>query len=426
MQAALVVADDFSGANDAAGCFASAGFSAYTRLDARLPKPPWPDVIVLNARTRFLEAKKAFAVSRDTWAAALKAVHPMIHFHKIDSTLRGNPEHEAEGLVAATGCPVVAVLPAYPAMGRTVVRGEMWVQGRRLDKSDYAKDPLTPARGYRVHERFSNLPCLPVFLPHVRRGAGHLAGYLKQHKLKNRSIRFWSFDCEQDSDLNIIAQACMMAGCRHYAGASGLAGALADMHAPAQRLVKRAIFPRRLLILAGTVSDVTRVQLRQAAIETGLAWRALTPQEAIALTPKESRAIAGDGIQALRKKGALALSSTFLKEDAAETKRLGGMGGHSDSKIADLAVTHLVQIGTRLSWPTHTVLLTGGHTAEKYFESRGLIGNWVFPPILPGFSLGLAEGAAKQRQWLISKPGGFGGPRNLVQVLRKLQRKEGS
>nr|WP_318346178.1 four-carbon acid sugar kinase family protein [Klebsiella pneumoniae] len=50
----------------------------------------------------------------------LRGAATFVHWQlkKIDSTLRGNPGGELEAMMAAQGCRMAVVAPAYPAAGR--------------------------------------------------------------------------------------------------------------------------------------------------------------------------------------------------------------------------------------------------------------------------------------------------------------------
>ncbi|MFM2079007.1 MAG: 4-hydroxythreonine-4-phosphate dehydrogenase 2 [Actinomycetota bacterium] len=81
-------------------------------------RPPEGDGVV-DLASRHLSPKRAA-----TAAAKVPAAH--WNAHKIDSMLRGNWAHELRARHEATGRRVL-LMPAWPAMGRTCIRGEVYV-----------------------------------------------------------------------------------------------------------------------------------------------------------------------------------------------------------------------------------------------------------------------------------------------------------
>ena len=129
-----LIADDLTGACDAAVQFALRGFQT----------------IVLTQETLLIQEKSALTLtteiaaistdSRDDSAdvAAQKSEAACrlmasrgvsVLFKKIDSTLRGNVGVETQAVMAACGFAQAVVNPAFPAMGRTLVGGSLRVHG---------------------------------------------------------------------------------------------------------------------------------------------------------------------------------------------------------------------------------------------------------------------------------------------------------
>jgi uncharacterized protein YgbK (DUF1537 family) len=92
--------------------------------------------------------------------ASLKILHcirnqqPDLLYKKTDSTLRGNIGAELAALANAYPDRQLIFLPAYPAMGRTVVKGELLVHGVPVHLSDFASDPLNPVTNGSVAALF--------------------------------------------------------------------------------------------------------------------------------------------------------------------------------------------------------------------------------------------------------------------------------
>src|SRR3954471_3927935 len=127
-----ILADDLTGACDSAVPFARRGLATRVLLAPR-PVAVSPgdrvDVVAVDANTRQLSRK--LAVPRTTVAArALRAPDTMRLFKKVDSTLRGHVGPELLASMRAWESPLALLCPAFPATGRWVQDGALFVDGR--------------------------------------------------------------------------------------------------------------------------------------------------------------------------------------------------------------------------------------------------------------------------------------------------------
>src|SRR5581483_4284893 len=111
----LIVADDLTGACDAAVQFAAAGLPTSVLLTDDDP-PRDVRVAAVNTNSRNQPADRV-AGMMEPIAARFEA---KCVFKKIDSVLRGNPAAEIAAARHAFHCEEVIASPAYPAMGRLV------------------------------------------------------------------------------------------------------------------------------------------------------------------------------------------------------------------------------------------------------------------------------------------------------------------
>ena len=149
---AYVIADDFTGACDTGVLFRSAGISvsvelnaaefAHSRRPERLGNILGPvKVILTDTRTMEPDAAAAVAESMGQSIRKLGASHA---YQKIDSTMRGNVGAEIEALLTGLGRTAAVLCPAFPAMGRTVRQGILFVDGKPVTQTQYARDPRNP------------------------------------------------------------------------------------------------------------------------------------------------------------------------------------------------------------------------------------------------------------------------------------------
>src|SRR5579884_1023372 len=126
MLKALVIADDLTGACDAAVTFRRRGMETMVAVNdgiiGRAGK-----VLGLSTDSRDLGAAEAEARIRS--AAAQFTERPRVLFKKIDSLLRGNPGWEVRAALGAFGCEVALLTPAFPEMHRIVRNGLLYLEG---------------------------------------------------------------------------------------------------------------------------------------------------------------------------------------------------------------------------------------------------------------------------------------------------------
>jgi uncharacterized protein YgbK (DUF1537 family) len=192
----LLIADDLTGACDAAVHFARRGYRTHVRLDSHGEEV---SVLAISAESRHLSAAQLRQVMEEL-AQRLPVAQARILFKKIDSTLRGNVGAEIAAARTAFGCEAAVITPAFPAMGRTVEEGYLRVAG---------------AEAIHLPARLGLYPCLHVQPSSV--SAALQAG-----------AAFISVDATCDRDLDTIAAAGLESGRRIlWSGSAGLSSALA-------------------------------------------------------------------------------------------------------------------------------------------------------------------------------------------------------
>jgi uncharacterized protein YgbK (DUF1537 family) len=195
----LLIADDLTGACDAAVCFARRGYRTQVRLDSHGEEG---SVLAISAESRHLSAPELRRVM-DELAQRLPVARARILFKKIDSTLRGNVGAEIAAAATAFGCDAAVITPAFPAMGRTVEEGYLRVAGAE------ATDLAARLRSQGL-ESCAHVPPSAVSAA-IEAGA-----------------RFISVDATCDRDLDTIAAAGLESARRIlWAGSAGLSSALA-------------------------------------------------------------------------------------------------------------------------------------------------------------------------------------------------------
>lgn len=133
-----VIADDFTGAAEIAGI----GLRYGLRVAYQVAVEPVEsvDLLVIATDMRTLPAEEAGAEC-EALTGKLARLGPEIIFKKTDSALRGNVLAELEAMLRTLNLSRALLLPANPGLGRTIVGGHYFLNGVRLDKTEFFKDP---------------------------------------------------------------------------------------------------------------------------------------------------------------------------------------------------------------------------------------------------------------------------------------------
>ena len=119
-----MIADDLTGACDSGVQFAQNGFKTVLQRGTEWLKDSAADLIVVSTESRndapSLARRKVMDACR-----RMKDQDIQVIYKKIDSTLRGNEGAEIDAVVDACGFAEAVVTPAFPEMGRVVLRGRL-------------------------------------------------------------------------------------------------------------------------------------------------------------------------------------------------------------------------------------------------------------------------------------------------------------
>nr|WP_276738819.1 four-carbon acid sugar kinase family protein [Pantoea septica] len=252
----LVIADDFTGANDAGSGLAQAGarvhvlFSSETPLDSAAA-----DVWVISTDSRAVSAAEAEARTEAVVRQHQAFIARGWLFKKIDSTLRGNIGAEVRAALAASGKKRALIVPAVPRLGRVTRRGEVRVNGVPLTETEYASDPKTPVISARVLTQIG-IAGVEIDLAALR--SDRFAALLAEQQ------GAVVIDAEIESDIALIlAAAAQLEETPLLVGAAGLSDALG-----AQLTARH---PAPVLAVIGSMSASAQQQIAQLAAQRDIA-----------------------------------------------------------------------------------------------------------------------------------------------------------
>ncbi|MGC0955228.1 four-carbon acid sugar kinase family protein [Pantoea agglomerans] len=252
----LVIADDFTGANDAGSGLAQAGALVHVLFGTEAPLPEdAADVLVISTDSRAVSASQAAERVAQVVQHFAAQLQQGWLFKKIDSTLRGNVGAETAAALHASGKRLALVAPAVPRLGRTTREGKVWVNQRLLTDTEFASDPKTPILSPRVLDQMQ-IDGTEIDLPTLR--SDRLDAVLAA------AHGVVVVDAENEADLaRLITAAARLAEKPLLVGAAGLSDALG---------AALSVRPSRpVLAVVGSMSSSAQQQiatlLKQRAVE---------------------------------------------------------------------------------------------------------------------------------------------------------------
>jgi uncharacterized protein YgbK (DUF1537 family) len=219
------VADDFTGATDLASMLVRHGMATVQVIG--VPDGPLPeaDAVVVALKSRTAPVRQAVAESLAAAEALLAAGARQLFFKycsTFDSTEEGNIGPVADALLKRLGAGFAVACPAFPANGRSVFQGHLFVGSRLLSESGMENHPLTPMRDPDLVRVLGRQTDGAVGLvPYAAVEAGAAAIRREMTRLKEGGRRYAIVDAVSDAHLLAIGEACE--GQALVTGGSGVA-----------------------------------------------------------------------------------------------------------------------------------------------------------------------------------------------------------
>ncbi|MGV6872084.1 3-oxo-tetronate kinase [Pseudochelatococcus sp. B33] len=404
-----VIADDFTGASDIANTLAKGiGEEGGLRTTLYLGVPqenPGPDeeACVIALKSRSIPAADAVTQSLAAleWLQRNGCRQAVFKYcSTFDSTPQGNIGPVGEALAGAMGVSGVVACPAFPAAGRTVYQGHLFVHDRLLNESGLENHPINPMTDADIRRwlrRQSGAPVGLVPAGVVFHGAEAVAAALDVAAGGGETLVI--VDAIRDEDLVTIGAAC--AGRPLVTGGSGIAMGLPRnfiRSGAAQGSTPQAsAVPGPEAILAGSCSGKTLEQVERHAHLHPV--RALDVHAII-----ENRLNPSDIVAFLRQnEGRAPLVFTSAKPAAVRQTQ----AQHGAARVSAAIDGFFATVAQRLvADGVRRLVVAGGETSGAVVSALGLGPLAIAREIDPGVPILISTG--NPRMALALKSGNFG------------------
>lgn len=398
----LIIADDFTGANDTGVQLKRRGLETTVVLEGAMAES---DCLVVDAESRELsEAEAGEKIERLLKAVDFSRYDYVIK--KVDSTLRGNVAAEVARVDSLYKSELVIFAPALPDLGRTTVDGVHRVNGTPITQTELARDPQKPVKEDNLTKLLQS-----EYEEKVR----HIGlGEIREQRIDFSDGRLFTFDSVTNQDMQAIIEAARRTGKRVlWVGAAALADNLMEAESPS--------LPS--LGVVASLSSVTKGQVEYAE-RTGVTV-VIVPADVLLEHPEKKRdyidqtvSLLSHGHDAILCVASLLDELAFRRveevsekrnlEKAEASKLIQGIFGDMACEILDR---------TQVSG----VFLTGGDTAIGFFRKAQALGSRILTEVTTGIPMMLLKGGRFDGLKVITKAGAFGKEENIAYSLRKLK-----
>jgi uncharacterized protein YgbK (DUF1537 family) len=403
MENYLIVADDFTGANDTGVQIRRRGIPTSVVFSSKLITGQ--DSCVLDTESRGLSGKEAFErVFGD--AAMIPFGNFTYVMKKVDSTLRGNMGAETRAIDGHFKSELIICAPALPDLGRTTIDKIHLLNGVPVSQTEIVRDPKSPVTVDNIHTLMTNSfdePVVHIGLDTVRAGNIPLTGG-----------RIFTFDAVTNADMRSIIMSALSTKKRIlWVGTAAMADNLLGIKTP---------IPPALAVV-GSLSSVSRRQLLYAE-KQGIQLVKVPMYDVLEKRIKLED-ISTQVVDLLKegKDVILHSASTYSVEELKKSNDVAVRQNMAIEKLSLLTQKTMGQLtepilkGAAISG----LFLTGGDTAISFFGEAGSSGSSITTEIAVGIPLMRLRGGKFEGLRIITKAGAFGNEDAIFYGLRKLR-----
>jgi uncharacterized protein YgbK (DUF1537 family) len=402
----IIVADDFTGANDTGVQFRKSGLKVNVIINSDRLKEEADecDVLVIDLESRMELPQTAYNKCLSLGKQLLESGEVFV-YKKLDSTFRGNIGAEIDGLMDGLNIKIAFLAPAFPSCGRTIENGCVFVNGIKLTETEYFNDPCTPVKDSRI---------AGIIGMQSRRVCKEISSGFFDSDFKNdpsgiiekikKGAEIFIFDSRTETDLgNIVCMIEKFKGMPFLvAGSAGLAG---HLHHSSLFRPKPLCF-----VFSGSVTEISLKQISHSGSEGNcrvILIEALDLLDDKLLFDDLATSVNESISNGIRR---FIFCTALSREDVENVFRVVQLRSLSRPLVAQKIADSLGHLAAHLinRFDPSGVLLTGGETAFSTINALKASGLSIDMEILPGIQYGRLRGCTI-KSLIATKSGGFGG-----------------
>lgn len=397
----LIIADDFTGANDTGIQMRKRGIE----VDVLLSPTFHSSSIVIDTESRNLSKDNAYLKVKDMTSKICSSSDFDIIYKKVDSTLRGNIAQEIQAVADVYRPDIIVFAPAFPKLNRVTKSGKQYLNGQPLMQTELTKDPLSPIITDDLSEILQQAFKEPIkYHPIVE---------LEDNTFTLSNNYLHIVDIISDKHISQLSSILLNLNKKIlYVGSAGLAEGIFN-----------SLYPTEPVL--GVVASISQVSIDQInyAESEGVDVIKIEPED-IFNSKIYGKYIKEISTQLSKKKDVI-ITTCKNKADYEKTLAFSKENGVSSQDAIN-------QVKNCLAFIVDSVLkkssvsglfLTGGDTAVNIVTKLGAAGCTIKKEISPGIVMSNLIHDVYGNIKVVTKAGAFGSERDLVNSFNKLKEK---
>lgn len=390
MKNMLLIADDFTGANDSGIKVVKRGYKTNINLSDEIINDS--KISIIDTETRNVPGDQAYNKLNKIIKNIEDIDKYLILYKKIDSTLRGNLKEEYEAVLNNLKPKYVIFAPAYPDLERITLDGLQYVKGKRVINSEFASDPVKPVLNDDIRSILSK----------------HTTHHALKEIRNNLDIKpgLNTFDCELYEDLMIIARKSLELEEKVlYIGSAGLCDAIFD----------ELIIKRPSVGIVGSLSNKNK-EMIQYCSKMGIKTIEININDYINGNV-EKKFVSLDNELKNNKNLIITTNNSESYKSTMDYINYNNLDRDKlFSELINKISNHII------NQEISGVMTTGGTTSIEFLRSIDAISTELMDEIEPGVVMSRIQGLDK-KIYLVTKAGEFGDKKTIYNSLNEIRRK---
>jgi D-threonate/D-erythronate kinase len=397
----LIIADDFTGANDTGVQFTKRGIATQVIFSCEVNEYSG-EALVIDTESRGLDGKDAYQRVKDFSKAVLEKNFTCV-YKKVDSTLRGNIAEEIRGLDEIFKPELIIFAPAYPDSGRTTINGVQHMKGIPVSQTEIGKDPKKPVTEDYIAKLLES---------GLNEEVNHISlGDIRSGNIDFSRGRVFASDAEKNEDLIKTVEQVMKQNKKIlWIGSAGLANAIMEFNIPA----------RPVLSIVGSISEVSSKQLHFAEAHGS---KVIKVDISNMLNGQDTAPVIEEAVRMLIEGQDTILCSSYTREEYEASIQSGSKLNMTKEQISIFAQETLGKIAAEILKKAEVagMFLTGGDTAIEVIRKIQANGTNIIQELTTGIPLMSLQGGLFHGLHVVTKAGAFGETNALQYCIQKLK-----
>jgi uncharacterized protein YgbK (DUF1537 family) len=407
----VVIADDVTGANDIGIMYTKAGHNSvvysHDKLDDTILFDD--DISIIDTNSRFLSYEEAY---QRVFQAVKLFPKDQVHqfYNKQCSVFRGNIGAEFDAMLDALEEEFAVIILGFPDNGRTTIRSIHYVNGVKLEESQFKDDPVNPMNQSNLVDILQSQTKRKVSSIHydyLDQGSEYLRHRITELKKHSNYV---IIDVRNNEDLAVIAQA--VKDEKVVCGSSAIAyylGCLHQNHGSHDKLAVSVQGNDKVLCIAGSLTPQTKAQIayiknRNYPVITLDTMQLFTQEDSLI----ERQRILEEYRNVQSNSPLVLIHSMNQKEEVTRTKNYAKKVGIDNTTISEMVSNMLSDLAKEITNQYHLgkFIICGGDTSASFCSKMEIKGMKVLEEIEAG--LPTCRSITKPYYELVLKSGSFG------------------